>query len=67
MMRLILVMAFIAVLVIAINAVLGTMQTVAQAVIGKDADIMPDTFRRVAFGALIILLIGLSTGWLGGI
>lgn len=66
MVRLILVIAFIAVLAIAFIAVLGTMQTVARVAVGKDEDNMPQTFKRIAYGALVILLIGLSTGWLGG-
>lgn len=67
MIRLMLMLAFIAVLAIGAGAMIGAAQTVIRIAAGKDEQTMPDTFKRVAFGALVILLIGLSTGWLGGV
>ncbi len=65
MVRLILVVAFIAVLAIAFTAVLGTMQAVGRGATAKDEDTMPQTFKRIAYFALVLLLLGLSLGWLG--
>ncbi|WP_341368737.1 hypothetical protein [Yoonia sp. BS5-3] len=67
MMRLILMLAFVALLAFAAMAMLGMVQTVIRTAVGKDEDIMPNTFKKVAFGALVILLLGLSTGLLGGL
>lgn len=65
MLRLIFLVAFITVLAIAITAVLATIRVMAQTGGGEDKDTMPTTFRRVAYIALIVLLLGLSSGWLG--
>jgi len=65
MMRLILVVAFVAVVAIAILALLGTMQTVARVAVGKDEDNMPNTFKRIAYVVLVVLLLGVASGWLG--
>ncbi len=63
MIRLVLMVAFLAAIAF---VVMGTLQTITRFATGRDESTMPDTFKRIAFGALIILLIGLSTGWLGG-
>jgi hypothetical protein len=60
-----LLVAFVAVVAIAILAVLGTMQTVARVAIGKDEDTMPDTFKRIAYVVLVVLMLGVASGWLG--
>ena len=65
MVRLMLLVAFVAVVAIAILAVLGTMQTVARVAIGKDEDTMPDTFKRIAYVVLVVLMLGVASGWLG--
>ena len=65
MLRLILLIAFVAVAAIAIIALLGTMRTVAQVTSGKDDENMPQTFKRIAYVALVVLLFGVTSGWLG--
>lgn len=65
MVRLILLVAFVAAVAIAILAVLGTMQAVARVAIGKDEDTMPDTFKRIAYVVLVVLMFGVASGWLG--
>lgn len=67
MVRLILVVAFVAVVAIAIIAVLGTMMAVAQTGAGKDTNDMPAKFRRITYVLLVVLLFGVTTGWLGGV
>lgn len=67
MVRLIFVVAFVAVVVIAITAVLGTMMTIGQTAAGKDTNDMPAKFRRITYVLLVVLLFGVTTGWLGGI
>lgn len=66
MVRLILVVAFVAVVAIAITAVLGTMMVVTQSSVGKDTDDMPAKFRRITYVLLVVLLFGVTSGWLGG-
>ncbi len=67
MVRLILVVTFVAVVAIAIIAVLGTMMAVARPSAGKDVDDMPAKFRRITYVLLVVLLFGVTTGWLGGV
>lgn len=64
MVRLILLLAFVAVLAIAFAAVLGTLAA-TRLPAGEDHDTMPETFRKIAYFALVLLLLGLSLGWLG--
>lgn len=65
MVRLILVAAFVVIVIIAFAAVLGTVSAVAQGVAGKDEDTMPATFKRIAYAALVVLMLGVASGWLG--
>jgi cell division protein FtsX len=65
MLRLILLMAFVAVVAIAITALLRTIQDVTDAGVGKDDNIMPAKFRRITYVLLVVLLFGVTTGWLG--
>ncbi len=67
MLRLILIVAFLAVVVIAITAVLGTIMAVAKPSAGKEPDDMPVKFRRITYALLVVLLFGVTTGWLGGV
>lgn len=67
MVRLILVVAFVVVVAIAIIAVLGTMMAVTQTAAGKETDNMPAKFRRITYALLVVLLFGVTTGWLGGV
>ena len=65
MVRLILLVVFVALIAIAVLAVLATMQTVARVAVGKDEDTMPDTFKRIAYVVLVVLLLGVTSGLLG--
>jgi type III secretory pathway component EscS len=65
MMRLILLVAFVALVAIAITALLGTMRAVTQVTAGKDEDNMPTTFKRISYAVLVVLLLGVASGWLG--
>ena len=65
MVRLIFIVAFVAVVAIAITALLGTMMAVAQTTAGKDTDDMPAKFQRITYVLLVVLLFGVTTGWLG--
>lgn len=66
MMRLILFAAFIAVIALAISVALGTMRHVAPEVAGKDNGMIPAKMRRVTYVLLVVLLFGVTSGWLGG-
>ncbi|MFQ1701738.1 hypothetical protein ACJ5NV_14215 [Loktanella agnita] len=66
MIRLIPLILFVVALLMLFTAVFATMQTVASATQNATTeDRMPNTLKRVAYILLFILLIGLSTGWMG--
>ncbi|MEL6841174.1 MAG: hypothetical protein AAFP85_17960 [Pseudomonadota bacterium] len=67
MVRVILIVAFVAVLAIAFAALLGTLFAASRVVGGggKGEDNMPETFRRISYVVLVLLLLGLASGWLG--
>ena len=65
MVRLILLVAFVAVVAIAITALLGTIAAISLATAGKDTDDMPAKFQRITYVLLVVLLFGVTTGWLG--
>lgn len=65
MVRLILLVAFVAIVAIAITAVVGTIAAIAQTSAGKDTDDMPARFQRITYVLLVVLLFGVTTGWLG--
>lgn len=66
MVRLILIVAFVAVLAIVFVALLGTIFAATRVVGGgKGEDTMPETFRRISYVVLVLLLLGLASGWLG--
>ena len=67
MVRLILVVAFVAVIAVAIILVLGTIMAVHATATGKDTDDMPAKFRRITYMLLVVLMFGVVTGWLGGV
>jgi hypothetical protein len=66
MLRLIFLVAFVAVVAIAITALIGTMTAVARTSATKEPDNMPAKFRRITYALLVVLLFGVTTGWLGG-
>lgn len=67
MVRLILFIAFIGVVAFAITAAMGTIQALARADTGKDDEIMPAKFQRITYVLLVLLMFGVTTGWLGGL
>ncbi len=71
MVRLILMVAFIGVVAFAITAALGTIRAIASTQTGtgpgKDQEMMPAKFQRITFVLLVLLMFGVTTGWLGGV
>lgn len=67
MSRLIIVFALIAAVAIAITALLGTMQAVITAVSDRQEGKMPTRFQKFAYLVLLILMFGITTGWVGGV
>lgn len=65
MMRFILIVAFVVVVVVAITALLEALLAVGQVATGKDQDTMPAKFRRITYVLLVVLLFGVTSGWLG--
>ncbi|MFT7106556.1 MAG: cell division protein FtsX [Yoonia sp.] len=65
MVRLILLVAFVAVAAIAITGLIRTIQDVTAGSVGKDDDMMPAKFRRITYVLLVVLLFGVTSGWLG--
>ena len=65
MVRLILLVAFVAVAAIAITGLIRTIQDVTAGGFGKDDDMMPAKFRRITYVLLVVLLFGVTSGWLG--
>ncbi len=65
MIRLIFLVAFVVVVFIAIAALLGTLLAVSRVATGKDPETMPTKFRRITYVLLVVLLFGVTSGWLG--
>jgi len=64
MVRLILLVAFVAVAAIAITGLIRTIQDVTAGGVGKDDNMMPAKFRRITYVLLVVLLFGVTSGWL---
>lgn len=70
MFRIILFVLVLAALALAISTVLNVLRDALRTTTGTinratQEDIMPDTFRRIAYVALIILMFGVAAGVLG--
>ncbi|MFT7146773.1 MAG: cell division protein FtsX [Yoonia sp.] len=65
MVRLILLVAFVAVAAIAITGLIRAIQDVTAGGAGKDDGMMPAKFRRITYVLLVVLLFGVTSGWLG--
>lgn len=65
MLRLILLLSFVAILAMGFLAVLGAVRVMAGGAAEKDPDPMPAPFRRISYIVLVVLMFGVSTGWLG--
>jgi len=62
--RLIILMALFGIAIIAVSTMIGTVKTMKQT---AEGDWMPDTFQRIAYVLLIVLMFGICTGWLGAV
>lgn len=67
MIRLILLMFFIVVLVIAALALPALMQQIAGMVRAESGDDMSKTIQNIAYAMLVVLLCGITTGWIGAV
>ncbi|ARU01474.1 hypothetical protein [Yoonia vestfoldensis] len=65
MLRLILLLSFVAVLALGFLAVLGAVRVLAGDRADKEPDPMPPPFRRISYIVLIMLMLGVTSGWLG--
>lgn len=65
MLRLILLILFVAAVLIAIAAMVGTIQAITSQAFNRQEDRMPATFQKIAYAVLILLMVGVSAGWLG--
>lgn len=67
MIRLILLMFFIVVLVIGALAMLALMQQIAGMVRAESGNDMSKTIQNIAYAMLVVLLFGITTGWIGAV
>lgn len=74
MVRLVIFLVFFAALVLAVTSVLrflaaaaGLGGTATPAATGAREDPMPALMRNLAYALLLALMIGITTGWLGGL
>ncbi|WP_439154765.1 hypothetical protein [Yoonia sp.] len=65
MLRLILLILLVAAVLIAIAAMVGTIQAMTLPPTATQEDRMPATFQKIAYAVLILLMLGVSAGWLG--
>ncbi|WP_439508082.1 hypothetical protein [Yoonia sp.] len=65
MLRLILLLSFVAVLALGFLAVLGAVRVMAGGAADKDPELMPAPFRRISYIVLVVLMVGVTSGWLG--
>jgi cell division protein FtsX len=67
MTRVILFLLMFSAAVLAVASVRTLLNPVGQPPLRKKDDTMPATFRNVAYLLLIVLMIGVATGWLGAL
>ena len=65
MLRMILLLSFLAVLAVGFLAVMGALRAISGPSAEKDPDPMPAPFRRISYIVLIVLMFGVTAGWLG--
>lgn len=65
MLRLVLLMCFLAVLGMACLALMGGLRVFGGETVQKEEAPMSAVVRRIAYGVLIILMTGVAAGWLG--
>ncbi len=67
MFRLILLILFVAAIVVVATATIAVVHSAATLARPTGEDQMPKTFQRIAYIALVVLLIGITSGWLGAV
>ena len=67
MIRLIAFAFLLACLVIGVAAIMIAVRAFGSAAPATERDTMPETFQRAAYVMLIVLLFGVTSGWLGGV
>lgn len=65
MFHLILVLLALTMLAILVNTITSTVKAVTETTQTALGDDMPKTFQRIAYVVLILLMLGVVTGWLG--
>jgi len=65
--RLVLLIFLLACLAIGVAAVLIAIRSFSSPARATQRDTMPETFQRAAYVMLIVLLFGVTSGWLGGV
>jgi hypothetical protein len=65
MLRMILLLSFVAILAVGILAVMGTVRAMTGGTREQESDPMPAPFRRISYVLLIVLMFGVTAGWLG--
>ncbi|MBQ2261190.1 MAG: hypothetical protein II336_07485 [Loktanella sp.] len=65
MLRIILLVMFVSVIAVGFLAVMGTLRAITGPAAEKDEEPMPAPFRRISYTVLIVLMFGVTTGWLG--
>ena len=67
MARLIIAAVFVIAVIVVALAALGVLKAATSFVRAEGEAQMPQSFQRIAFILLLILLFGLTSGWLGGV
>jgi len=67
MIRLILFAFLLACLAVGVAAIMIAVRAVGRPATAPERDTMPETFQRAAYVMLIVLLFGVTSGWLGGV
>ncbi len=63
--RLILLLALFVIAIIAVTSMLNAVKAIQRP--APMGDSMPDTFQRIAYVLLILLMFGICAGWLGAV
>jgi len=67
MIRLILFAFLIACIAVGVGAIMIVVRSLGNPARSPERDTMPETFQRAAYVMLIVLLFGVTSGWLGGV
>ena len=67
MIRLVMFAFLLACIAVGISAIMAATRSFGHSAPSTERDTMPETFQRAAYVMLIILLFGVTSGWLGGV